>query len=38
MPKYQGTLCVPRVDGLQERIVEESHSSRYSIYPGSKKM
>lgn len=24
---YQGRLCVPRVDGLQERIMEESHSS-----------
>ena len=30
--KYQGRLCVPRVDGLHERIMEESHSSRYSIH------
>ena len=35
---YQGRLCVPRMDGLQERIMEESHSSRYSIHPGSTKM
>ncbi|KAH0678966.1 hypothetical protein KY284_020051 [Solanum tuberosum] len=31
-------LCVPIVDGLQERIIEEAHSSRYSIHPGSTKM
>ncbi|WMV24777.1 hypothetical protein MTR67_018162 [Solanum verrucosum] len=26
------------VDGFQERIIEEAHSSRYSIHPGSTKM
>ncbi|WMV49184.1 hypothetical protein MTR67_042569 [Solanum verrucosum] len=26
------------VDGLQEKIMEEAHSSRYSIHPGSTKM
>ncbi|KAH0637697.1 hypothetical protein KY289_037612 [Solanum tuberosum] len=31
-------LCVPVVDGPQERIMEEAHSSRYFIHPGSKKM
>ena len=36
--RYQGRLCVPRVDELQERIMEEAHSSRYSIHPGSTKM
>ena len=36
--KYQGRLCVPRVDELQERIMEENHSSRYFIHPGSKNM
>ena len=36
--KYQGRLCVPKVDGLQERILEEAQSSRYSIHPGSTKM
>ena len=30
--KYQGILCVPRVDGLQERILDEAHSSRYFIH------
>ena len=33
--RYQGTFCVQRVDEIQERIMEESHSSRYSIHPGS---
>ena len=36
--KYQGRLCVLKVDGLQERILEEANSSRYSIHPGSTKM
>ncbi|KAH0702583.1 hypothetical protein KY285_016861 [Solanum tuberosum] len=36
--RYQGRWCVPMVDGLQERIMEEAHSSRYSIHPGSTKM
>ncbi|KAH0776452.1 hypothetical protein KY290_007863 [Solanum tuberosum] len=36
--RYQGRLCVPMVDGLQERIMEEAHSSRYSIHSGSTKM
>ena len=36
--KYQDRLCVPRVDGLHERIMEEAHSSKYFIYPGSTKM
>ncbi|KAK6789369.1 hypothetical protein RDI58_013168 [Solanum bulbocastanum] len=36
--RYQSRLCVPRVDELQERIIEESYSSRYSIHPGSTKM
>ncbi|KAH0636415.1 hypothetical protein KY290_036860 [Solanum tuberosum] len=31
--RYQGRVCVPRVDELQERIMEEAHSSRYSIHP-----
>ena len=35
---YQGRLFVPRVDGLQERIIEEAHRSRYSIHLGSTKM
>ncbi|KAH0712650.1 hypothetical protein KY289_008609 [Solanum tuberosum] len=36
--KYQGRLCVPMVDGLQEMIMEVAHRSRYSIHPGFTKM
>ena len=36
--RYQGRLCVPDVDGLRDRILEEAHGSRYSIHPGSTKM
>ena len=35
--KCQGRLCVPRVDGLQERIMEEAHRSRYFIIRVSKR-
>ena len=35
---YQGRLCVLNVDGLRNRILEEAHGSRYSIYPGFTKM
>ncbi|KAH0669343.1 hypothetical protein KY285_023504 [Solanum tuberosum] len=36
--RYQGRLCVPMVDGLQERIMEEAHNSRYSIHLSSTKI
>ena len=36
--KYQGRLCVPMVDRLQERVTEEAHSSIYSIHSGSTKI
>ena len=38
MKKNQGRLCVPRVDAIQERILEEAHSSRYSIHSVFTKM
>ncbi|XP_070042334.1 uncharacterized protein [Nicotiana tomentosiformis] len=34
----QSRICVPNVDGLREFILEEAHSSRYSIHPGAAKM
>ena len=37
MIMYQGRLRVPRIDGLQERILEEAHSYRYFVHPGSTK-
>ena len=36
--RYQGRLCLPMVDELQERIMEKDLSSKYSIHPGSTKM
>ncbi|KAH0657090.1 hypothetical protein KY285_031972 [Solanum tuberosum] len=36
--RYQGRLCVPNVEDLREQILEEAHSSRYSIHPGATKM
>lgn len=32
---YQGRLCVPNMDGIRERILDEAHTSRYVIHPGS---
>ncbi|XP_047260772.1 uncharacterized protein LOC124894066 [Capsicum annuum] len=34
----QNRLCVPDVNRLRRRIMEEAHHSRYSIHPGSTKM
>ncbi|XP_070022149.1 uncharacterized protein [Nicotiana sylvestris] len=36
--RLQGRLCVPNVDGLRERILEEAHKSWYSIHLGATKM
>ncbi|XP_070010675.1 uncharacterized protein [Nicotiana sylvestris] len=36
--QLQGHLCVPNIDGLRERILEEAHGSRYSIHLGATKM
>ncbi|WMV46045.1 hypothetical protein MTR67_039430 [Solanum verrucosum] len=30
--RYQGHLCVPNVDGLREKILEEAHGLWYSIH------
>ncbi|XP_070037163.1 uncharacterized protein [Nicotiana tomentosiformis] len=36
--RMQGRICVPNVDRLREFILEEAHSSRYSIHLGAAKM
>ncbi|XP_070049102.1 uncharacterized protein [Nicotiana tomentosiformis] len=38
MLRMQGQICVPNIAGLRELILEEAHSSRYSIHPGAAKM
>ncbi|XP_070045302.1 uncharacterized protein [Nicotiana tomentosiformis] len=36
--RIQGRIYVPNVDGLRELIIEEVHSSQYSIHPDATKM
>ncbi|XP_070007076.1 uncharacterized protein [Nicotiana sylvestris] len=36
--RLQGHLCVPNVDGLRGKILEEAHNSWYSIHLGAMKM
>lgn len=33
-----GPSCVPRLDDLIQSILDEAHSFRYSIYPGTAKI
>jgi hypothetical protein len=35
---FQKRICVPDVDHLREKILQEAHDSAYSIHPGSTKM
>ena len=35
---FKGRICVPRVDDLIEKLLAESHSSRYFIHLGVTKM
>jgi hypothetical protein len=34
----QGKLVVPKKGALKKKILNEAHTSRYSIHPGSTKM
>ncbi|XP_050227663.1 uncharacterized protein LOC126677201 [Mercurialis annua] len=36
--KYGTRLCVPDIENLRQKIMEETHGSTYSIHPGSTKM
>jgi hypothetical protein len=35
---FRKRICVPDVDHLREKILQEAHDSAYSIHPGSTKM
>jgi hypothetical protein len=35
---FRRRICVPDVDHLREKILQEAHDSAYSIHPGSTKM
>ena len=36
--RFQGRWCVPNIPELKEKILEESHTSQYSVHPGGDKM
>jgi hypothetical protein len=36
--KYKNQLVVPKSDELRRKILDEAHSSKLSIHPGSNKM
>ena len=36
--RFQGILCVPNIDILRNRILEEAHGARYTFHLGSSKM
>lgn len=36
--RFQGRLCVCSVNDLKRRIMEEAHTTPYSIHPGGNKM
>ncbi|KAK1423842.1 hypothetical protein QVD17_19151 [Tagetes erecta] len=36
--RYNGRLWVPTYDNLRQKIMDEAHTSRYSIHPGNDKM
>ena len=36
--RYRGSLCVPNVDDMRNRILNEAHGSCYSIQLGSTKI
>jgi hypothetical protein len=35
---FKERLVVPRKEALKKKILDEAHTSRYSIHPGSTKM
>ena len=36
--EFQGRLCVPKDSALRKKILEEAHSSVFTVHPGSTKM
>lgn len=36
--RYQSMLCVSNMDDLRGRILDEAHTSRYVVHPGSTKL
>ena len=36
--KFQGLICVPSDDSIRREILDEVHTTPYSIHPGATKM
>ena len=36
--RYQGRICVPADEGIRREILDESHTTPYSLHPGTTKM
>ena len=36
--RFQGRICVPADDGIRREILDEAHTTPYSIHPGATKM
>jgi len=36
--RFKGRWCVPDHEALKRKILDEAHTSRYSIHPGANKM
>jgi hypothetical protein len=35
---YKGRICVPNINELKDKILQEAHESAYSIHPGENKI
>ena len=36
--RFQGRICVPADDSIRREILDEAHTTPYSIHPGATKM
>ena len=36
--EFEGRLCVPKASALRKKILEEAHTSVFTVHPGSTKM
>ena len=36
--QYQGRICVPEDEGIRREILDETHTTPYSLHPGTTKM
>ena len=36
--RFQGRICVPNIEALKKKILEEAHNSPFSVHPGGNKL